>query len=100
MIRATTPTHVFTFPTGIQPSNLEKIEIVYSQCGEKILEKSKSDLTFTATSASLSLTQEELNKFKEGTAEIQVRAKNDIDKVMASQILNVKVRRVLSEEVL
>lgn len=100
MIRATTPTHIFTFPTGITPSNLEKIKITYSQCGKKILEKSKSDLTFTSNSCTLNLTQEEMNKFKEGTVEIQVRAKNDIDKVMASQILSVKVRRVLSEEVL
>ena len=72
----------------LEVANLKKMKVVFS------------DLTFTATAASLSLTQEELNKFKEGTAEIQVRAKNDIDKVMASQILNVKVRRVLSEEVL
>lgn len=108
MIRATTPTHIFTFPEEVEPSNCEKIQITYSQDNNKgcrfskhvILEKNKEDTTISGQKVMLDLTQEELNKFKPGVAQIQIRVKNQLDKVMASQILNVKVKPVLNKEVL
>ena len=49
MIKATTPTHKFTFPEEVPPSGLAKIQITYSQCGKQILVKTKDDLLFTDT---------------------------------------------------
>ena len=107
MIRATTPTHIFTFPETVAPADCAEIQITYAQ-GEKschryeriILEKNKSDLTITGQKAELKLTQQEMNLFSEGTAQIQIRAKDTDGNVMASQIFYVKVKRVLNQEVL
>lgn len=108
MIKATTPTHIFTFPEEVVPATCAKIQITYSQeddraCRVKeqvILEKNKADVVIEGQSVSIELTQEEMNRFKPGVAQIQVRAKDSSDKVMASQIFNVKVKKVLNEEIL
>ena len=109
MIRATTPTHIFTFPTEVNPADCAKIQVTYAQeikskycpgAEQVILEKNKSDLTIDGQKATLELTQNEMNLFKEGSAQIQIRAKDSSGEVMASQIFNVKVKKVLNQEVL
>ena len=108
MIKATTPTHIFTFPENVSPSTCAKIQITYSQENDRgcrvreqvVLEKNKDDVTIDGQAVSVELTQAEMNKFKAGVAQIQVRAKDSSDKVMASQIFNVKVKKVLNEEIL
>ena len=108
MIRATTPTHIFTFPEEVEPSNCEKIQITYSQDSNRgcrfsehiILEKNKSDLIIEGQSVFVNLTQQEMNKFVASVAQVQVRVKTYSGKVLASQILNVKVKKVLNEEIL
>ena len=107
MFRASTPTHTFIFPSEVNPTNCTKIQITYAQptgkgrCPEKIiLVKNKPDTTISGQRVSVDFTQEEMNKFSEGIAEIQIRAKNDFDKVMPTQILKVKVKKVLNQEIL
>ena len=107
MIRATTPTQIFTFPETIDPNNCREIQITYAQASEKgcrskyqILEKNKSDLIIEGQKTTLKLTQQEMNKFRPGTAQIQIRAKDSSGAVMASQIFNVPVKQVLNEEIL
>ena len=100
MIRATTPTHVFTLPDTLTTEDMTEILVTYSQCDHKIVEKTKKDLELSANQFSVKLTQQEMNKFQAGLALIQVRAKNQEDEVMASQIFKVKVRPVLNQEVL
>lgn len=100
MIRATTPTHVFTFPSGMSTADMSEILLTYSQGGKPVIEKNKSDLTIQPNKVSIRLTQEEVNMFDAGVVQIQMRAKNMSGDVMASQIFKVKVKQVLNEEIL
>jgi hypothetical protein len=100
MRRATTPTHTFTFPDTVKVDGLSEILITYSQAKKTILEKGMSDLTLSAkdNTASLTLTQEETNKFAPSKALIQVRAKGENGVVLASQMLWLDVKPVLNSE--
>ena len=81
MIRATTPTHTFTFDSD--PSVYSRILVTYSQNNKVVLEKEKADLTIeerqttsgTEYVAWFRLTQEEANRFasKGSYAKVQVR---------------------------
>lgn len=100
MIRATTPTHSFTFPQEVSVGSLSEIILTYSQCDRQILEKTKSDFTISGQTISVELTQQEVNKFKPGPVLIQIRVKNTSGKALASQIFKVHVKQVLNEEIL
>lgn len=99
MRRATTPTHIFTFPEMVSVSDVTEILISYSQCGNKILEKTLADLELDTegNAFDLTLTQEETNKFAPGKALIQVRAKVN-DATLASQMIWLTVKPVLNSE--
>lgn len=102
MIRATTPTHTFYFPSDIHVGDMEKIRVTYCQCCRQLIQKEKKDLSISTENNSIAvfLTQQELNLFKPEVAEIQVRVKDGGGRVAASQIIKVKVKRVLNSEVI
>lgn len=109
MYRASTPRHVFYF--DIDPDEtFKKMLITYSQNGSIVLEKTKDDLTFDAENtedgilyqAFFQLTQEETKKFNRSRpfASVQVRMLDRVDNIITSPILNVRVERVLNDEVI
>ena len=99
MRRATTPLHKFTLPDD--PSNYEKILITYKQNGSIVLEKTKDDLTFDGTTASVLLTQEETNLFDSRyVVQVQVRVLTTSDFAYTSQIFTFKVEEVLDGRIL
>ena len=99
MRRATTPTHTFTFPETVDVSTVNDVLISYSQCGNKILEKTENDVTIDTTNNAikLSLTQKETDLFAPGKALIQVRAKVG-NSALASQMIWLNVKPVLNSE--
>lgn len=100
MIRATTPTHIFTFPFSVN-DYLSKILVTYSQNNKIILEKTLEDLTIEGNTGSYTLTQEETLLFSVGnTVQLQVRALTANSKAIASPIYNISVAKVLNDEVL
>lgn len=100
MRRATTPTHIFTFPEDVPIASLAELNITYSQCGKTILVKKLADLVISAedNSVSCALTQEETSKFAPGKALVQARAKNDSGTVLASQMIWLDIKPVLDSE--
>lgn len=110
MIRATTPTHKFIFPNILPINTLDKIQITYSQIIGRghdredsiVLEKNLEDIDIDTENNTITVnfTQEETNKFREGFAEIQIRAKREDGQVIASQIIKAKVKKTLNKEIL
>ena len=104
MFRATTPTHQFVFADD--PDEFSRILITYSQGGEIVLEKEKTDLTIEQTGggrfrAFYTLTQEESSLFFAGTdVLVQVRALTSDGIAVASEIKRLRVDDVLNDEVL
>lgn len=109
MIRATTPTHTFTFDSD--PSAYSRILVTYSQNNRVVLEKEKSDLTIeerqttegTEYVAWFRLTQEEANRFSSSgssRAYVQVRVLTTANEALASDITAISVKDVLNDEVL
>ncbi len=99
MRRASTPTHIFTFPGDVLVSSVSDLIITYSQCGNKILEKKLGDVVTNTedNSFSLLLTQTEVNKFAPGKALIQVKAKVN-EGVLVSQMIWLMVKPALNSE--
>lgn len=109
MYRATTPTHSFIF--DIDPdATFKTILITYAQDSDIVIEKGKSDLTFSTTTdrsgktlyvASLRLTQEESNLFDaDRNVVVQIRALTYNNEAVAFNKITVAVRNVLNDEVL
>lgn len=100
MRRATTPTHIFTFPKEILVDSLSEVIVTYSQDGCTVFEKTLLDLEKDTESNTISytLTQDETNKFAPGKALIQIRAKSENGKVLASQMLWLDIKPVLNSE--
>ena len=108
MIRATTPTHTFTFDT-LDPSTFKVLNIYYAQQGVEILTKGKDDCTFSTKEtdtkmiylASVTLTQEETKLFKpKFDVEVQLRVLTSDDRALATQKYKLPVRDVINDEVL
>lgn len=105
MIRATTPTHVFSFPNGENDpkvSSFDKILVTYSQDENIVLELTKEDLVLDNTNNTIqhTFTQEETNLFRENQdVDIQIRIKSS-GTVLASKIFKMPVTKVLNDEVL
>lgn len=99
MRRATTPTHIFTFPETVEVASVTEILISYSQCNKKVLEKKLDDLAIDTENNAfqLTLTQQETDSFAPGKALIQVRAKAG-GSALASQMLWLPVKPVLNSE--
>ena len=101
MIRATTPTHVFTFPNDIDPSECKRILITYKQGNKIIFEVTEENVTIDGQDVLYTLTQEETNKFKDTVkANVQVRILLGSDEALASDILSFIVKPVLDDEIL
>lgn len=101
MRRATTPTHVFTFPSTVNIATVTEAELIYGQDGKKILTKTLSDLTPDpqTNSFSIKLTQDETSLFAPGKALAQMRVKAG-GTYLASQEVWIQVKPVLNSEVL
>lgn len=98
MQRGTTPTHIFTLPFDVEQA--EEIRVLYAQDGDVKIKKEKEDLQILFNSITLKLTQEETFLFDtKSLVEIQIRVKMD-NNVFASDILTVRVQKLLEDEVL
>lgn len=99
MRRATTPTHIFTFPETVEVGSVSEILISYTQCGKTILEKTLENLTIDTDNNrfEVKLTEAETDKFAPGKALIQLRAKIG-DTTLASQMIVFPVKPVLNSE--
>jgi hypothetical protein len=102
MRRATTPTHIFTFPDNVDLSNIQTALISYSQCGRNVLEKNLNNAIVDAENNTLSveLTQEETNLFAPGKALVQVRVRTKNRSALASQMICFPVKPALNSEVM
>lgn len=102
MRRGTTPTHIFTVPFPL--ININKVKLIYSFRGRQILVKTRDDLTLIGkddqTEISFTLTQEETLAFYSDFAEIQMRILLDSGKVVASDIVQMPVTKILDESIL
>ena len=108
MIRATTPTHTFTF-NALDPSTFKVLNIYYAQQGVELLSKSKEDCTFSSKEtedgliylASVTLTQEETKLFKaKYCVKVQLRVLTADDRALATPEYEVPVQDVINDEVL
>lgn len=99
MRRATTPTHIFTFPETVEVGSVQEVLISYSQGGQTVLQKNLSDLAMDTEKNAFSakLTQDETRLFAPGKAIIQLRAKNGTV-VLASQMMWLPVKPVINSE--
>ena len=99
MIRGTTPTIEFELP--FDPAELEELYITINQNGKTVIEKTLSDCNFNEKLAAVKLSQEDtLELCCHGMAEIQVRGKDKMGTVFASNIEKVCAERVLKDGVI
>lgn len=99
MRRGTTPTH--TFETDIDLTDAEVIYITYKQDGKIALEKTRDDLTITAESLQVKLTQEETLAFSMSRpVEMQIRARFPDGSAIASQVMRTTADVILKEGVI
>lgn len=108
MIRATTPTHTFTFE-NLDPTTFKALNIYYAQQGVEILCKTKEDCSFTTQDtdtktvylASVTLTQEETKLFKSKyDVEVQLRVLTADDRALATSKYKLSVWDVINDEIL
>lgn len=108
MIRATTPTHKFTF-NNLDPETFKALNVYYAQQGVELLTKSKEDFSFSTEEtednilyvASVTLTQEETKIFKaKQKVEVQLRVLTADDRSLATPKYELSVWDVINDEVL
>lgn len=99
MRRATTPTHIIAIPSNILVGDITDLLLTYKQDHKIILTKRKKDVTIKPSENKIyvDLSQLESTQFKHGYADVQIRIKTN-NKVLASQIIAVEVKPVLSTE--
>lgn len=99
MIRATTPTHTFELPFGLD--YIKRLLITYKQGDTIVLEKTEADVTFDGNVATLTLTQDETLKFNaDEVVKVQIRVLTQNGAAPASRTFLVPVADVLNPEVL
>lgn len=99
MIRATTPTHTFVLKE-FTVAQIKDLRIIYSQLGEVVCEKGKSDCSLNGNKISVTLTQEETKRFREGRVELQLRVLTDANMALATKVIDLDVTKVLDDEVM
>ena len=100
MIRATTPTHIFTIDSNIDLSTAMNIRLTYAQNGAIVLDKNKNDLLIVDKTMTYSLSQEDTLLFKTNVpVEIQITVKTSQGIVMKSGIISIRADRALNTEV-
>lgn len=98
MRRGTTPTLTFTIPGHqFNPNDLTALSIVFVQCQRIILEKKLRDVTLTASTIIVTLTEKETLAFRSGeTILIQIRGAIGNKKV-ASQVMSTRAEVILKD---
>lgn len=99
MIKGTTPTHIFTLPfdTGM----IKTIQVAYAQGGVVMLTKGNADCTFDQNMVSVRLSQEDTFLFAENACvEVQVRVLTMEGEALASGIMRIRCKDILTDEVL
>jgi len=97
MRRGSTPTN--TFDVDIDLTNAT-VFVSYEQGGRVVLEKTGEDLTITAESIVLNLTQEETLAFVPGKVNIQIRYVFPNGTADASNIINTTFERIIKDGVI
>jgi hypothetical protein len=98
MYRVTTPTHTFTLP--FDTSGIDELKLTYRQ-KDRTLEFNENDVEFDGNKIIKELTQEDTKMFRNSSlVHIQARIKMTDGKVIASNILSVRVEDVLNDEVM
>ena len=102
MIRGTTPTLLFNLPFSASLIKSAEITIKYVDGLKKVLIiKTLEDCELGETSIATTLTQEETLQFPApATASIQLRILTTDDTAMATEVYNVKVKKLLSGDVI
>lgn len=99
MYRGTTPSHTFTTATDISEASV--VYITYKQHGQIVLEKTKEDITFAsegqAYTITVGLTQAETLAFDDSLVAVQIRARFEDARAIASNIINVPVNQILKD---
>lgn len=100
LVRATTPTHTFVFPSAITQI-ADDVLITYNQSGNNIIEKRLSDLTVSGNNFSLMMSQEETKQFSPKIPiKVQARVWTTQGKALASDIYELQVQDVLNDTIL
>lgn len=100
MIRATTPTHIFTIESNIDLSTAKNIRLTYAQDGFIVLDKNKNDLLINGKTMTYSLSQEDTLLFNiNSLVEIQITVNTSEGIVMKSGIISIRADRALNTEV-
>ena len=97
MRRGSTPTNTFTVDIDLTGATLF---VSYEQKGCVVLEKTGSDLTVTATSITLELSQEDTLKFTTGEVLIQIRYVFPNGQADASNIIKTTFERIIKDGVI
>lgn len=99
MIRGTTPMHVFTH--SLDPSDFEKIRIIYSQDNTVLFVKTMEDCEVEGNTITVRLTQENTLAFDHNLpVDIQVRILTKDKVALASAVKTVRVSRCLENGVI
>ena len=95
----TTPTHTFILP--FDTKTIQKVQIVYSQNDQIVLEKCVEDCTLKENTVCVKLTQEETFLFKSKcSVKVQLRVMTTGGDVISSDVMCVCCDECLSDEVL
>lgn len=99
MIRGTTPTVEFELPMEV--NTLSQLYVTFCQGGISRIEKTLADCVAAGTVLSTRLTQEETLRLNDKKpVEIQLRVKTMHGEVLASEIIEVTVERILKDGVI
>lgn len=98
-MRGTTPT--ITITTDMDLTSAEVVYVTFRQDAYQVVEKEKADLTITAESVELELSQKETLKFKDNqSVEFQVRARFADGTAVKSNVMKTTVTRILKDGVI
>ncbi len=102
MYRGTTPIHIFT--TDIDLSEAAAVYITYKQNKHTVVEKTVNDIEFTSEgqtyTMTVGLTQKETLMFDSNPVAVQIRARFDDGRAIASNIVNASVSQILKDGVI
>ena len=98
MRRGTTPTNTFTVDVDLRQATA--MYVTYKQGGTVLLEKTLEDITVSEDKIEVELSQEDTLAFKNGTVQIQIRAKFVDGSALASNIITVNMNAILKDGVI
>lgn len=98
MFRGTTPTNIFNVDVNL--TNADVIWITYAQQNKVVIEKNKDDITATAKTLTVELSQEDTLKLTEREVDIQIRARFPDGTALASNIIKTTANKILKDGVI